>query len=509
MTIIDKVNLHKNDYSPFISQYQTLYKEEFNTDPFESLYVHRDYEIDKTVSIIIPSWNSNETILLTLKTIEISNICKFHNDKLEVVIVDDGSDVCCREVIRDYEFPFLIKIVRQEHQGRAIAINNGILHSIGEIIVFMDSDILLYPYALDELIKRQLIIGDKGIAFGFREDKQKYEIEQNNLEQWLFNQLPCYWLDNRFLFDTCNSWGINMMLETNLLLKRSAKKNIWLCDGHEVVESCWQFYRMVYGFLFSVTRKNFVKVGGFDKSLKGWGWEDSLFVAKCISAGINIIPIPSACAIHIYHQARSQNKWKEAKTNFLLLMEIISRYEYPAYSNIEINIVDIIDIKKKKVESSTGKYQYTKIKEYLKNNKGLYYYQLGRINEAKEILEKNLSQLNIQEYGFYIDCLIRLQCKEILKNTLLKYGSKGLFISFLAAYIIGEKVDEDYNLDDPNFLHCFQYPEEEHKKRADIYFEEEQYYFALRDYFAYYIKSSKIPDKLEKCIEKLRKPENL
>lgn len=93
--------------------------------------------MSKDISIIIPVWNREDKVLLSLQSIERQT---FKN--LEVIIVDDGSTDNTVNVINDFiEGTDLdIKLYPIEHSGVSIARNYGIDKSTGKYIFFLDSD---------------------------------------------------------------------------------------------------------------------------------------------------------------------------------------------------------------------------------------------------------------------------------------------------------------------------------------------------------------------------------
>lgn len=100
------------------------------------------------VSIIIPMYNAEQTIVNCLNSIKSQSYKNF-----EVIIVDDGSTdnsyACCLETINeDNRF----KIIRQPNYGVSKARNNGLDHSIGEFVSFVDSDDWLEPDALEVMV---------------------------------------------------------------------------------------------------------------------------------------------------------------------------------------------------------------------------------------------------------------------------------------------------------------------------------------------------------------------
>jgi len=95
-------------------------------------------EIDSpTVSIILPVYNKEAWIELTLRTIVNQSFKNW-----ECVIVDDGSTDDSREIIKNFiEWePGNWKFISQENAGQSAARNKAISQSQGDYICFLDAD---------------------------------------------------------------------------------------------------------------------------------------------------------------------------------------------------------------------------------------------------------------------------------------------------------------------------------------------------------------------------------
>jgi glycosyltransferase involved in cell wall biosynthesis len=71
--------------------------------------------------------------------------------KLEIVVVDDGSDDGCIETIADLT-DARIKLVRQENLGKAGALNRGVAESTGELFAIQDADDLSHPRRIEQQV---------------------------------------------------------------------------------------------------------------------------------------------------------------------------------------------------------------------------------------------------------------------------------------------------------------------------------------------------------------------
>jgi glycosyltransferase involved in cell wall biosynthesis len=70
---------------------------------------------------------------------------------IEVIVVDDGSTDQSREIIRDYG-DRIIPILK-ENGGQASALNAGFARSNGDIIIFLDSDDILLPDTVGQVVE--------------------------------------------------------------------------------------------------------------------------------------------------------------------------------------------------------------------------------------------------------------------------------------------------------------------------------------------------------------------
>ncbi|NLN66445.1 MAG: glycosyltransferase [Clostridiaceae bacterium] len=92
------------------------------------------------VTIIIPVYNGQRFIGRCIEHLQELNYPK---DRLEVIIVDDGSTDRTCNIIRSYNLPYIITITTS-NKGPSNARNEGIKRASGSIIFFMDSDCLAH-----------------------------------------------------------------------------------------------------------------------------------------------------------------------------------------------------------------------------------------------------------------------------------------------------------------------------------------------------------------------------
>ncbi len=71
----------------------------------------------------------------------------------EVIVVEDGSDVLCEEVVERYATRLDVKYLLQPNSGPGQARNTGAEHASGQWLLIMDSDCVLPPAYLEEVEK--------------------------------------------------------------------------------------------------------------------------------------------------------------------------------------------------------------------------------------------------------------------------------------------------------------------------------------------------------------------
>jgi len=100
-------------------------------------------------SIIIPTYNRKESLRETLLSLTRQT---WPADRFEVIVVDDGSTDGTEEIAKD-KFPFTLRYVRQSNQGSAVARNTGAKQASGDVLIFLDDDILVEPDYIAGLIE--------------------------------------------------------------------------------------------------------------------------------------------------------------------------------------------------------------------------------------------------------------------------------------------------------------------------------------------------------------------
>lgn len=104
-------------------------------------------------SVVIPVYNRPDEVDELLGSLVGQTLKDF-----EVVVVEDGSKVTCKDVVDKYTSSLQINYLEKENGGPGPARNYGVSHSRGEYVLILDSDCVLpegYMAAVDEELRRQ------------------------------------------------------------------------------------------------------------------------------------------------------------------------------------------------------------------------------------------------------------------------------------------------------------------------------------------------------------------
>jgi GT2 family glycosyltransferase len=257
-----------------------------------------------SLSVIIPAWNAAATIGACLRRLAAAAIDR---PSIEVIVVDDGSDDGTWDVLAGLDCPLDYLAVRQEHRGRAHAMNLGTALAGGDVVVSCDADMLLLPDALTELRARHQLMPD-ALVTGFRSDVEPGDLDRGCAAG---SPLPGFAFggDTRVAFDW-PGWPESICLATRHFTEYGRRRRLWMQSGET-----WELSRNVFGCLFSARRAALVQMDGYDEGFAGWGWEDALVGARAIALGAHVVPAYGAAGFHVRHPLRSRRQWQEGRRN--------------------------------------------------------------------------------------------------------------------------------------------------------------------------------------------------
>lgn len=114
-----------------------------------------------TISVIIPAYNAERTILETIKSVQEQTFSDF-----EIILINDGSKDKTAEIVQGIKDD-RIKIFSYENGGLPTARNRGISHAAGEFIAFLDADDLWTPDKLELQLNLLKQHPEAGVAYSW------------------------------------------------------------------------------------------------------------------------------------------------------------------------------------------------------------------------------------------------------------------------------------------------------------------------------------------------------
>ena len=113
------------------------------------------------VSVIIPAYNAEKTILATLESVQKQTLLD-----IELIVIDDGSTdrtVDLANTLQDSR----LKVFSYQNGGVSVARNRGIQHAIGDFISFIDADDLWMPDKLQLQLEALQRNSEAGVAYSW------------------------------------------------------------------------------------------------------------------------------------------------------------------------------------------------------------------------------------------------------------------------------------------------------------------------------------------------------
>jgi glycosyltransferase involved in cell wall biosynthesis len=93
-------------------------------------------------SVLIPTHNREQHVREAVESV-LAQTWNYY----ELFVIDDGSTDGTQNTLANYGSR--IQVIRQVNQGPEVARNNAAVHAKGDYLVFLDSDDLLFPQALE------------------------------------------------------------------------------------------------------------------------------------------------------------------------------------------------------------------------------------------------------------------------------------------------------------------------------------------------------------------------
>jgi GT2 family glycosyltransferase len=211
-----------------------------------------------TLSIVIPSYNRRESLARLVSTLLEQDRA---DHKVEIVVVLDGSTDGSAETLAEVVVPpgMTLLIRQQPNRGPSAARNAGIADASGEIVLFLDDDMVPLP-----------------------------RFVKSHLEAYRDVQIDGVIGQIKSVSAPCVPPTVATLME-----------NLFDDQHHRLSEEGAAVTAMdVFTGNLSVKRSRLLEVGGFDESLTGLAAEDTDLGHRLLAVGARFVYVPDAVAAH-------------------------------------------------------------------------------------------------------------------------------------------------------------------------------------------------------------------
>lgn len=233
------------------------------------LSLREEAETESFISIVVPTFRRPDALTQTLTALLALD---YPSESYEIIIVDDGSGDTTPEVVERFQKEHRrVLYLPQPNSGVATARNNGARQAKGEILIFVDDDIIVQP----SLIRQHLAtLGrfEPCLVNGHWEFEPKlkaalaktpfgrYRIQ---IENWVKEGLP-----KEALLEDARA------KDQSLEMHSSDR-----CVSPEAMTAC----------NLCISREDFWRIGGFDEDFPFAGYEDQEFSLRAKKLGYHFV----------------------------------------------------------------------------------------------------------------------------------------------------------------------------------------------------------------------------
>lgn len=233
------------------------------------------------ISVVLPTRNRAGRLSRPLQALACQT---FPRERFEVLLVDSASTDNTREIASQFEKSFAhFRLLSEAQPGAARARNCGIRECVGELVLFIDDDVIPIPRLLEEhwLAHRRhpesAILGR--VTF-----------------PWDGNESPFHWV---------------------LTHRPEYLQSFRFTDPANVP------FNHFYSCNVSLPRNSFTRVGRFNEEFRAYGFEDTEFGYRLVRSGTRIVFHPLAEALHDFRRTfvRFAEERFRAGQSFHLLLQ--------------------------------------------------------------------------------------------------------------------------------------------------------------------------------------------
>jgi GT2 family glycosyltransferase len=209
-----------------------------------------------TVTVIIPTYNRLPVLRRCLDALGGQ---RYPTSRMEVIVVADGCSDGTAATLRATRQPFDLTVLEQENAGAAAARNRGAQAARGELLLFLDDDVIASPNLVAAHAAAHAGSGERAVV-------GPYPLDPPSRTDYMAQALHGFWARTfREMADPAHRPSFGDLLTGNL----------------------------------SIRGTTFARLGGFDPAFPGCGIEDYEFGVRVLQSGIPIVFQPRAEARHL------------------------------------------------------------------------------------------------------------------------------------------------------------------------------------------------------------------
>ena len=239
-------------------------------------------------SVIVPYYAAPRELALVLATLERQT---YPRGLFEVVIVDDGSPA----PLAAPQSTLNARVVRQDDRGFGLARarNNGARAAEGDILLFLDCDILVEDDWLAAHARWHHALSD-ALTLGQYADVRADDLDADAIRN-----------RNGTLKDALAGRPVDERPNQAHLIRTD-----WLTTRAD------DPFRAALGGNMGIGKAFFWEAGGYDETFTRWGMEEIEFAYRAYTLGGLLVPLPDAFG---WHQGRMDSEGREARARQLAL----------------------------------------------------------------------------------------------------------------------------------------------------------------------------------------------
>jgi len=216
---------------------------------------------------------------------------------IEVIVVDDGSSDNTRELIEEYYSLLNLKYFYQEDKGNRVSLarNVGIINALADVVILIDSGILVENDFVAEHIKQHALYGPHCAVIGYVIGFDQYNIDLAQIKLLTSKDNP--------------GMSIRHFRENNMF--KDMRDLYYKKYNYDInnLPAPWAFFLTCN---VSINKSYLDKVGLFDELFdQRWGVEDLDMGYRLHMDGIKFIIAKNATALHYPHDSNMKEKFEE------------------------------------------------------------------------------------------------------------------------------------------------------------------------------------------------------